>query len=213
MTRKAHPTRQKLLDTVLALMDENPAAPIAVDTVLSRSGVSKGSLYHHFEDFSDLVETATASLFVKSVDENIAIIRSVVDSATNVQELLTGLATVTRVTQSAEMRSVRFRRARVLAQTEGHPRLLEKMSKEQARLTATYAYLFRTCQERGWFNTYFDPDAAAVFIQAYTMGKIVDDVAPQPVDPQAWEGLIMQIVTKVFLAPGSVATAPVSPKS
>lgn len=193
-----HPTRQKLLDAAVTLLGENSADLITVDLVLLRSGISKGSLYHHFEDFSDLLETASAELFVKSVDDNIAAIRSVTNRATNLATLLAGLGRVTEITQGADMRAVRFHRTRLLSLAEQRPRLMEIMSKEQARLTQTYTELFETCQTRGWFNADFSPHAAAVFIQAYTIGKIVDDVAPEPVDPLLWNDLIMKIVRDVF---------------
>ncbi len=90
-------------------------------------------------------------------------------------------------------------RARLLAYAEGRPRLMEKMACEQARLTRCYTRLFATAQDNGWFNRDFDPQAAAVFIQAYTIGKIVDDVTTEPMDPAAWNVLIMKIVDRVFI--------------
>jgi hypothetical protein len=48
-------------------------------------------------------------------------------------------------------------------------------------------------------NNDFSPQAAAVLIQAYTIGKIVDDVTTEPTDPAAWESLIMKIITKVLI--------------
>lgn len=202
---KCHPTRRALLDTATALLAENAPESITVDLILTGSGISKGSLYHHFEDFSDLIEVAMVDMFVKSVDMNIASIENIVRTATCLDDLVAGLRAVTQETQGNEMRSVRFRRARLLSQADSRPRLMAKMSTEQERLTATYTDLFATCQKRGWFNTDFDPQAAAVFIQAYTLGKIVDDVAPTPMDSVAWDALIGLILERVFTS----ATQPV----
>jgi hypothetical protein len=83
--------------------------------------------------------------------------------------------------------------------SEARPRLMRKMSIEQARLTKNYTDLFEECQKKGWMNNDFNPQAAAVFIQAYTFGNIVDDVTTEPMDPDAWDSLIMKIVTKVML--------------
>ncbi len=50
--------------------------------------------------------------------------------------------------------------------------------------------LIETVVNRGWANPAFDPVTVAVLIQSYTMGKIVDDVADQPMDPEKWIFLI-----------------------
>jgi len=42
-----------------------------------------------------------------------------------------------------------------------------------------------------------------VLIQAYTLGRIVDDIVEEPVDPAAWNELIMQVITRVLVAPES----------
>ena len=49
-----HPTKQTLIDTVLALMEKKSIEQISSDEVLEISNISKGSLYHHFEDFPEL---------------------------------------------------------------------------------------------------------------------------------------------------------------
>jgi AcrR family transcriptional regulator len=199
MKDSVHPTKAKLLAAATALSQTHHPDAVTIDMVLEHSGVSKGSLYHHFEDFSDLIETVLVNLFTMSVDGNIAAISQVFASATTRAEFVAGLARVTHETQGAALRSVRFRRARLLAYAESRPRLMQKMQAHQARLTRAYTGLFRRAQDNSWFNTDFDPHAAAVFIQAYTIGKIVDDVSNDPIRPEAWEDLIMKIVERVFI--------------
>jgi hypothetical protein len=40
-----------------------------------------------------------------------------------------------------------------------------------------------------------------VLIQAYTLGRIVDDIVDEPVDPAAWNDLIMKVISQVLAAP------------
>ena len=37
-----------------------------------------------------------------------------------------------------------------------------------------------------------------MLIQAYTVGRVVDDISPEPVDPEAWSSLVLMIVDRVF---------------
>ena len=81
MVRGPHPTRERLIDTVVSLLDEKGAEHISVDEVLSSSGISKGSLYHHFEDYSDLIESAYIRRFSAWVDTSIAAMADIVSAA------------------------------------------------------------------------------------------------------------------------------------
>lgn len=107
MTTAMHPTRQKLLDVASELLESASPDEITVDMVLQRSGISKGSLYHHYRDFQDLIESALSNLFVYNVDQSIAALSAVVHGSPDKKTLLAGLRRVTEVTQSSEMRNRR----------------------------------------------------------------------------------------------------------
>lgn len=47
--RPEHPTRLYLIQTVEELLTTRPIYEVGSELVLAASGVSKGSLYHHFE--------------------------------------------------------------------------------------------------------------------------------------------------------------------
>ena len=53
-----HPTSKRLINSTIELLQEFLPEEISTDLVLQHSGVSRGSLYYHFEDLSDLLETA-----------------------------------------------------------------------------------------------------------------------------------------------------------
>ena len=195
---RTHPTKSKLIDTVAAMLDEIAVDDLQVDQVLERSGVSKGSMYHHFTDFSHLIEAAHIARFSRMIDASIDSLANVMSSSRNRADMIEGLRQVTRNTQRPELAASRFERARALALTEHHPRMRDAMAAEQHRLTESIADLCREAQEKGWVRKDLDPKVAAVFIQAYTLGKVVDDVTEDPMDPDGWLWLIDEIVSKVF---------------
>lgn len=196
-----HPTKAKLLATVDSMLDEEGFDEVGVEHVLDVSGISRGSLYYHFEDFPDLVEQTLVERFAKAVDQGIELITRVVLDSSSAADVNEGLKRVTRVTQSAAQRPFRFERARLLGLAEQNQRLRERLGAEQDRLTQALADLFRESQQKGWLNDAFDPTAGAVLIQAYTLGKVVDDVTSEPVSEEDWNALIDLILDRA-LGPG-----------
>lgn len=193
-----HKTRRKLLDTAMELILRDGIDAVTADMVLQQSRISKGSLYYHFDDFPDLVESALVEMFKESVDRNRAVLRQVVLESANKKECLKGLMAVTRQTQKRELYTVRAGRAAIMGMSLRNPRLADKVAKVQTELTKAYAELFQVLQDRGWMSRDFDPQAAAILIQAYTFGKIVDDVSSEPIAPEKWTELIDAIMFRVF---------------
>lgn len=196
--KKIHPTRQRLLETACELIGKHAVDDITVDMVLAESGVVKGSLYYHYEDFNDLIETALTELFSAGVNASVSDIKAHLEHAQDRDSFLEGFRKILVDTQSDARRPVRFRRARLLALAEHRPRLMARIAAEQGRLTGAFTAMFIACQERGWFNPDFDPKAASAFIQAYTFGKLIDEVSDDPVDPDAWSDIVMKILYRVF---------------
>lgn len=193
-----HPTRERLLLTTVELMDTENPEKVGVEMVLERSGISKGSLYHHFEDFPSLLEAALVYRFHRVVDSSIALIANTVATATTREQFFTDMEKVTTITHSREMTAIRFERARALGHAGTSERFREALGVEQQRLTLAFADLVREAQNQGWVTSDIDPMAAAVFIQAYTIGKLIDEVTAEPVDEQEWLKLIHRMVERTF---------------
>ena len=193
-----HPTRERLLLTTVELMDTENPEKVGVEMVLEKSGISKGSLYHHFEDFPSLLEAALVYRFHRVVDSSIALIANTVATATTREEFFADMEKVTAITHSREMTAIRFERARALGHAGTSERFREALGVEQQRLTLAFTDLVREAQNQGWVTSDIDPMAAAVFIQAYTIGKLIDEVTAEPVDEQEWLKLIHRMVERTF---------------
>jgi AcrR family transcriptional regulator len=200
MANRTHPTKERLIDTMVALMEERALHEIMVDDVLSESNISKGSLYHHFENFDELTEAALISRFAENVDRSIELVASVVSDAKNAEEFVNQVIQVTTVTQDQVRSRFRLERARVIGLSVNSPTLLRRLEVEQDRLTAAMADIVREGQEKGWVTKTFDAKTIAVFMQAYTLGRVIDDVATakERIDAKDWNDLVNAAVKSLL---------------
>lgn len=199
MPKSSHPTRDRLIATMVELLDGSDPEHITADQVLTASGISKGSLYHHFEDFEDLVEAALIARFSVNVDATIDALTQILTTVASKEELLAALRELNIYNQAQSRSNFRLERARAAGLTFSSPRFHDALGLEQQRLTEAFTDLFIEAQNKGWMSTNVDARAAAVFVQAYTVGRIVDDIAPEKVDQEAWMNLIMTVVDKALL--------------
>ena len=200
MSKTSHPTREKLITTMVSLMDEHSLSTIQVDDVLRESNISKGSLYHHFENFEHLTEAALTHRFSISVDRSIELVSAAVQDARTAEEFVEKIIQVTTVTQGPERAKFRLERARVIGLSVNSPALAKSLEAEQDRLTDAMADVVREAQEKGWVSKTYDPKTIAVFMQAYTLGRVIDDVASdaQKVDSSDWNDVVNSAVKSLL---------------
>jgi AcrR family transcriptional regulator len=194
-----HPTKKLLVETAMQLLEEKSAPEISADEILSLSGISKGSMYHHFHDLDELLETAQVARFAHWVDVSIKNMTQLIRATKTKNELYEALRIVTENTQSDKRRSSRIERASALSRRNASPRYIELIGKESDRLMDGLEDLARESQEKGFFSKKHNPRAVALMVQAYTLGKIVDDYSHNQVSESDWNALIMDVIRKVFM--------------
>lgn len=181
-------------------MDGESPARISAEEVLEISGISRGSMYYHFIDLDDLLETTQVYRYSKWVDSSIRFMYDYVITAQNRDELRASLRKLTEITQSDDRKSARAQRAQALALCATNERMAEKLSPEIQRLTDAITDVTNEVKNKGLFKDTVDARSLSTFIQAYTLGKIVNDFNPLPVSEANWIEFIMSIVENAFIA-------------
>ena len=194
MRDPAHPTRERLIDTTVKMLDDRDVEQLNVNEVLEVSGISKGSMYHHFEDFDDLINAALVRRFSRNVDADLEQLGDILTSSRTAKQFFTALDHINEQVQSPKRADTRAERAMMLARARQHDDLRQALGAEQTRLTTAFADLISEAQNKGWFSRDVDPVAFATFIQAFTLGQIINDVVPESMDYQAWQKLIHTVL-------------------
>lgn len=181
------------------MLAEKKPAEINSDEVLEKSGVSKGSMYHHFQDLQDLVESAQVARYSSWIDMSIEQISAALRTVKSADDLYSMLKIVTETTQTKDRKGARAERAGTLSAAFNNPRMAQRMGEETKRLTEALKDLTLEAKNKGAFKEDVDARAFAIFIQSYTLGKIVDDFTDEPLADDRWNAFIMKMLDTAFI--------------
>jgi AcrR family transcriptional regulator len=195
--KKLHVSARKLLDATLELLETTPIELVLLADVLERSGVSHGSLYHHFQDFSDLVEQAVVERFTRGLNESLSAIALLLES-TDAADFRRRAEKVILLLHDQNRKPFRLARLDTLGALAGRPRLAERISSAQQVSIRKQAEYYEEFQRRGWFRDDVDPVALSTFTTATFLGRVVDDIAEEPVDPAEWNKVAMKAFAAVL---------------
>lgn len=191
-------TSEILVDTVIELMETTNPDDIRIEDVLAKSGVSSGSLYHHFGSFPGLIDQAIVSWYSADVDSGIAVLTKAIAEATDVPSLTAGLRAATVRAMHSNRAANRFGRAQVMARAAANQRFRDALLPHQERLTTAFEGMFRDLQARGLVDPAVDPVAGSLFVQSYNLGFVVNDVSGHPAADDAVVDIIMRVLERAF---------------
>ena len=191
--RDTHPTKVHLTEAAATLIDEHGSQGFTVEQLLETSNISKGSLYHHFEDFHDVIMQAQVLRFARYVEDDITALTNVLLAASSREDMFGRLDLISRATHDPARSGRRADRIEILAGARHSEKMKNALAPAQARLTGAIADLVREMKAKEFVSENLDPASVAVFIQAYSLGLIVNDVSDQPIDLEEWHAMISRM--------------------
>ena len=194
-----HATHRALIDCGVELAKEFGMYGFTVEQLLTKSGISKGSLYHHFEDFVDLVECVQVRIFTEYVELDISAIQRALDAATDRAKFVNLISLITRTALQPQRSTSRIQRARIISATQGRERFATRIGHEQKLLNDQMKRVISVGQERGWIPPHFDAHALALFVQGYAFGLILNDVTEERVGAEEMAVVIDSVIANLLI--------------
>ena len=183
---RAIPTVKAVLDATIQMLEDGGEAAVRLDEVLRVSGISRGSLYHHFGSREGLIEAARLAQFTRSVTEDITVLRRAILESPSKDDLRKRLRLITEAVGSIDRKYQRLFRISILASAYGRPTLERALGEEQKLVTDQISGLVVESQERGWVRRDVDARAVASFIQAYSLGRVLVDIDTDRTSDENW---------------------------
>jgi AcrR family transcriptional regulator len=189
-----HPTAQKLVDTVIEMLQTTSYNNIKSENVLARSGITRGPLYHHFADFDDLIQTAQIQLYKTFVLELTSQLMKVIEATEDLESARNELH------RFVEMRSTKIsytllrQRVGIIHNAASIPSLRERLNSTQEALTKEWMKAYQICVDKGWADSNMDPRSVAVLMQSSFIGRVLDGMSNVQMDVNEW----IKVLNRLF---------------
>jgi AcrR family transcriptional regulator len=202
-------SRARLIDATLRVILEHGVDAVRIDDILAEVGVTKGSLYWHFEDRNALVKAALAEHIQRLNEATIAGVSDAITKFDDKGSYLERVAPYIADPFNADQVRERWNRLALFVETRNHPDLVEMMRDVQARNLDVFVELMTEAQKSGVLRPELDPRAVAVALNAMYLGSnIIDVLGEHAPTPEAWWNLISFFVGALFPADESATDNP-----
>ena len=197
-----HPTAQKLVDNVIAMLETTPYTKIKSETVLTRSGISRGPLYHHFQDFNGLISEAHTQIYRSTADQFTNEIYKGVSAATSRKGALRSFMSALDSLVALDSASQRRVLLGVLHDAMSSPNLREDIGAMQGVVTERWTKIHELCKSRGWASNKSEGKVVALSMEAALFGCTLDDLSPDSIERDIWIQTLKGLFQYFFLDNG-----------
>ncbi len=196
---RAEITVTAVIEAAIRAIEAGGEASVRIDDILQETGISKGSLYHHFGGREGLIAAARVTQFSRFVAEDAARVREALLKTTSLGEFISVTSAMVEIGSAAERESARLNRLSVISSSYGRPELRDALALQQHTHTETIAEAIRYGQEKGWLRNDVNPRALSVFVQGYNLARVLLDLDTEPVSTKDWEHVVRVALRSFFV--------------
>ena len=196
---RAEVTVASVIEAAIRAIEAGGEASVRIDDILQETGISKGSLYHHFGGREGLIAAARVTQFSRFVAEDAARVREALLKTKSLAEFISVTSAMVEIGSAAERESARLNRLSVISSSYGRPELREALALQQHTHTETIAEAIRYGQENGWLRNDVNPRALSVFVQGYNLARVLLDLDTEPVSIKDWEHVVRVALGSFFV--------------
>lgn len=208
---RAVATVERAVAAAVELIDEVGAPGVRFAQVAERSGVSNGSLLHHFSSLDSLLSTAEAVRYERAVSARMAVARDAVLASGDVAALREVVERTAQAVAAGAFDELRWSRLSALSFARHRPELRTLLAGTIRSLRDQLADLLTELHAKGMLAYAVPSGAVTGFLHAHTVGRLVEDVVDDRLPPEQWVALLTVAVRGGFGITGGAFAPLVAP--
>ena len=197
--RVQHDSRSELIDAAIDIILKDGIDALRIEDVCDRVGVTKGSLYWHFNDRTGLIREALLEHLRRLSEAQLAALGEAVEGFSTRDEYLVRIASALVDPFDLQEVEARWQRFELIATSRRDPEMAQVMAEIQRRHQRYLTDLMELASARGVLRADVDPKALAAMLIAVGMGSnllsLLGDDGPTA---DSWSRLLFLMIELLF---------------
>lgn len=191
------------IDTVIRAanlaIESGGESSVRVQEISATTGVSIGSIYHHFGDRDGLIRATYVHNFAANIESDIARAKRFMEKMHSTQEIAEHYDEMLAFLVDHFKHVPADKRANIIGNTTGRPLLRAALAEVQHDLTEHLTEVMQLLQDRKMLKPHLSPRAAAVMVLGMLHGRIVAEIDTTPVSDSEWNQAMISAFGGLFV--------------
>jgi AcrR family transcriptional regulator len=196
---RAKDTVQQVIDATNRAIESGGESSVRIQELSVETGVSIGSIYHHFGDRDGLIRATYVHNFASSIEQDIARAKRFMAKMHSTEEIAQHYDEMLRFLVEHFKHVPADKRANIIGSTAGRPLLRAALAEVQHALTEQLTEVMVLLQERKMLKPHLSPRAAAVMTLGMLHGRIIAEIDTSPVSDLEWNRAMISAFGGLFV--------------
>lgn len=196
---RAQATIDALIAEAAKAMAAGGESALRIQDLSKATGVSIGSIYHHFGDRDGLIRATLVHEFAEQIRADVPRVKEFMEGVYSTAELKAQFDRMGRFAKNHFANQSALSRAAVLGHTIGRPKLLAELTEVQHELTESTTEVMQLLQDRGILKPELKPRAAAVLMLGMLFGRAIAELDNDAVSEDEWIRTMLTALGGLFV--------------
>lgn len=192
MQQRAIDKIDAVVDATVRILEREGEKAVRIAEICDVTGVSYGTVYHHFGDRNGLIRAAQFARLSDQPGRDIGAFREALNGGDPAADFISSLMRICRAIADPSRGPVRLVRTSVIASALNDPEFLPTLSELESTIMSDLIDVIERAQELGIADPSLDPTALAAYLEAVSYGLVLAEVSEHRPDPDALAEVILR---------------------
>lgn len=198
---RAKETVAKLIAATESAIRDGGESAVRIQEISEATGVSIGSIYHHFGDRDGLIRATYAHNYAAVIEADVPLVRGFLDSISTTVQLADRYEEMLAFVRAHAKNQSGLDRASIIGTTANRPKMREALAKVQHELNSQVAEVMEIAAQRGLLKSHLSPRAAGAVMLGLLLGRAVAELDSEPMDDDEWSKAALSAAGGMFNGP------------